>query len=204
MEPKIRSFGPPFAKLWPNISIYFDIFYEKLVCSGRYIKNKNCFANDRHWTTPGLRSEPEHEKWFFRTMWFFGDVGFPSVNLVNKSLKALGLSSKMVYQHLLYLLSWWTYWHLKLIQGPTHFFTGNFRGCLMADFTSWLQWAETAAIYHPITSRQPKSNNITQWHQIKSDLFGVNHQGHESQAESLLSVRRIYAQWSLIATRNEN
>ena len=41
----------------------------------------------------------------------------------------LCLSSKMVYQHLLYLLLLWTYRHLKFTQGPTHFFNGNFRGC---------------------------------------------------------------------------
>ena len=38
----------------------------------------------------------------------FGDLGFPSVILVNKPLKALCLSFKMVYEHL-YLLSVWTY-----------------------------------------------------------------------------------------------
>ena len=51
-------------------------------------------------------------------MRFFGDLGFPSVILVNKSLKALCLSSKIVYQHLLYLLSLWTYWQSKFAQGP--------------------------------------------------------------------------------------
>ena len=51
-------------------------------------------------------------------MWIWGDLGFPSVILVNKSLKALCLSSKIVYQHLLYLLSLWTYWQSKFAQGP--------------------------------------------------------------------------------------
>ena len=37
------------------------------------------------------------------------DLGFPSVILVDKSLRALCLSSKMVYQHLLYLLSLWIF-----------------------------------------------------------------------------------------------
>ena len=62
-------------------------------------------------------------------MSFFGNLGFPSVILVKKSLKALCLSSKMVYQHLLYLLWLWTYWRLKSTQGPTHFLNVNFRGC---------------------------------------------------------------------------
>ena len=90
------------------------------------------------WDIPSLRSEkfwkPETlQKCFFPKMWFFGNLGFPSVTLVNKSLKALCLSSKMVYQHLLYTLSLWTCWHLKFTQGPT-----NFRGCWMADFTTVL------------------------------------------------------------------
>ena len=61
-------------------------------------------------------------------MWFFGDLGFPSVILVDKPLKALCLSFKMVYQHLLYLLSLWTYWHLKITQGPTRFSMGILEG----------------------------------------------------------------------------
>ena len=56
-----------------------------------------------HWDIPGLPSEkfgkPELPSDFF------GDFGFPSVILVNKTLKVLCLSFKMVYQHLLYLLS---------------------------------------------------------------------------------------------------
>ena len=36
-------------------------------------------------------------------MGIFRDLGFPSVILVNKPLKALCLSIKMVYQHLLYI-----------------------------------------------------------------------------------------------------
>ena len=84
------------------------------------------------------------KKGFFQKMWFFGDLGFPSVVLVNKPLKGLCLSSKMVYQHLLYLLSFWTYWHLKFTQGPTHLLNAKFKGCWIADFTSGLQCAETA------------------------------------------------------------
>ena len=76
----------------------------------------------------------------------FGDLAFPKVILVNKPLKALCLSFKMVYQHLLYLLSLWTYWHLKITQGPTRFFNGNIRGCKMENFTNGLHWAETAVI----------------------------------------------------------
>ena len=56
-------------------------------------------------------------------MWFFWDFGFPSVILVNKPLKAMCLSFKMVYQHHLYLLSLWAYWHLRITQGPTRFFS---------------------------------------------------------------------------------
>ena len=79
-------------------------------------------------------------------MWFFWDLGFPSSILVNKPLKALCLRIKMVYQHLLYLLSLWTYWHLKITQGPTRYFNGNIRGCKMENFTNGLHWAETAVI----------------------------------------------------------
>ena len=66
------------------------------------------------------------KKCFFQKMWFFGDLGFPSVILVNKPLKALCLSFKMVYQHLLYLLSLCIYWHLKNTQGPTRFLQWEF------------------------------------------------------------------------------
>ena len=51
-------------------------------------------------------------------MWFFGDLGFPSVILVNKPPKALCLRFQIVY-----LLSLWTYWYLKITQGPTRFFS---------------------------------------------------------------------------------
>ena len=91
-------------------------------------------------------------------MGFFGDSGFPSVILVKKSLKALCLSSKMVHQHLLYLLSLWIYWHLMFTQGPTHFFNGNFRGCQIDNFTSGLQWAKTA-VYSYMTFFEPQWKN---------------------------------------------
>ena len=80
-------------------------------------------------------------------MWFFGDLGFLLLIFDDKRLKAMCLSFKMVYQHLLYLLSLWTYWHLKITQGPTRFFNGNFRGCLMSKLASRLQWAETAVCH---------------------------------------------------------
>ena len=48
------------------------------------------------------------KKMFLSENVIFGDLGFPSVTLVNKSLKALCLNSRMVYQHLLYTLSLWT------------------------------------------------------------------------------------------------
>ena len=89
-------------------------------------------------------------------MGFFRGLRLSLGHLANKSLKALCLSSKMVYQHLLYLLSLWTYWHLKFTKSPIHFFNGNFRGCWMADFTSGLQWAETA---------------VWQWHCLLYCLF---------------------------------
>ena len=43
-------------------------------------------------------------------------------------MKALCLSFKMVYQHLLYLLSLWTYRHFKITQGPTRFSMGILGG----------------------------------------------------------------------------
>ena len=81
--------------------------------TSRYIKNKNCFLKELHWTTCGLRSHLFSPPELPQKMLFFGDLGFPSVILVNKSPKALCLSSKIVYQNLLYLLSLRTYWHLK-------------------------------------------------------------------------------------------
>ena len=48
------------------------------------------------------------KKGFFQKMSFLGDLGFPLV-ILDKPLKALCLSFKIVYQHLLYLLSLWTY-----------------------------------------------------------------------------------------------
>ena len=45
------------------------------------------------------------KKCFFQKMSFFGNLGFPSVILVKKSLKALCLRSKMVCERLLYLFS---------------------------------------------------------------------------------------------------
>ena len=106
-----------------------------------------------HWTNCGLNAQwfstPEPpQKTILSENVIFGDLGFPSVILVNKSLKALRLSFKMVYQHLLYLLSLWTYWHLKISQGPTRFFIGNFRRCKMANLASGLKWAENARMLH--------------------------------------------------------
>ena len=49
------------------------------------------------------------EKKFFQKMGFFRGLRLSLGHLANKSLKAMCLSSKMVYQHLLYLLSLWTY-----------------------------------------------------------------------------------------------
>ena len=75
---------------------------------------------DLHWATPGLWGEfggtlePLHYSPLPpKKMFLSGNVDFRGLRLslghfVNKSLKALCLSSKMVYQHLLYTLSLWT------------------------------------------------------------------------------------------------
>ena len=68
------------------------------------------------------------KKCFFQKMWFFGGLGFSSVIFVNKPLKARCLSFKILYQHLLYLLSLWSYWHLKITQGPIRFWIGTLEG----------------------------------------------------------------------------
>ena len=49
------------------------------------------------------------KKMFLSENLIFRYLGFPLVILVNKSLKAMCLSFKIVYQHLFYLLSLWTY-----------------------------------------------------------------------------------------------
>ena len=83
-------------------------------------------------TQPAFRkiqkTRTARKKCFFQNMWFFGGLGFPSAILVNKPLKALCLSFKMVYQHLIYLLSLWTYRHFKITQGQTRFFNGILGG----------------------------------------------------------------------------
>ena len=62
MGPKIRSFKPPVAKLWPNIFQYISIYFTKswfaLVCHQLDQKQKY-FQNDRHWTTSGLQRQWE-------------------------------------------------------------------------------------------------------------------------------------------------
>ena len=70
---------------------------------------------------------------------FFRDLGFPSVILAKKSLKAPWVSSKMVYQHLLFLF------YCGLIDIYKVYPGSNFR-CkfLRVDFITGLQWAETA------------------------------------------------------------
>ena len=86
-----------------------------------------------HWDIPSLHSENSEnrnppKKCFFQKMWFFGGLGFSSVIFVNKPLKARCLSFKILYQHLLYLLSLWSYWHLKITQGPIRFSIGILEG----------------------------------------------------------------------------
>ena len=66
-------------------------------------------------------------------MWLFGDLDFPSVILVNKPMKAL------CQLHLLYLLSLWTYWHLKITQGPTRFSMEILKG---------VKWQTSRAAYN--------------------------------------------------------
>ena len=77
-------------------------------------KHREGFALDYVWPSLldfslVLTSGNPSKKCFFQKVSFFGDSGFPSVILVDKSLKALCLSSKMMYQHLLYLLSLCSY-----------------------------------------------------------------------------------------------
>ena len=56
-------------------------------------------------------SQPRNppKKMFHSENVIFQELRVSLVILVNKPLKALCLSFKMVYQHLLYLLSLWTY-----------------------------------------------------------------------------------------------
>ena len=60
MEPKNQVIWTTRCKVMAKyISIYFDIFYEKLVYSGSppaRSKNKNLFINYMTWTTCGLNS----------------------------------------------------------------------------------------------------------------------------------------------------
>ena len=106
----MRSFGTPVAKLGPNVFQYISAKAGLDWLTSRNMNN--IFVEDLHMTTSGLRREwggtlepPSPPKKKNQKTLFFGDLGFPSFILVNKSLKALCLSSKMVYQHLLHLLS---------------------------------------------------------------------------------------------------
>ena len=91
-------------------------------------------------------------------MSFSGHLGFPSVILVNnnKSLKALCLSSQMVCENLLYLLSLWTCWHLKFSEDPTQFSMGILEG---------VEWPISQADYN-----EPKQ----QWLVFKENKFKIN------------------------------
>ena len=87
-----------------------------------------------HWDIPSLRSEKLRKPEPLQKMFLSENVIFRGLRLRlghfgHKAPEALCLSFKMVYQRLLYLLSLWTYWHLKLTQGPTHFLIANCRGC---------------------------------------------------------------------------
>ena len=110
LDHPLQSYGQKYF----NIFLYISAKAGWLWLATGLIKNKNCFVRDLHWTTSSLRSQWEStpeppKKCFFRKFWFFGNLGFPLVILVNKPLKALCLSFKIVYQHLLYLLSLWIY-----------------------------------------------------------------------------------------------
>ena len=81
------------------------------------------------WTTYDLNSQgfstPERPK----KMFILENVIFRSIRL---SLGHFGQQAPQLQnglQNLLYLLSLWTYRRLKITQGPTPFFNGNFRGC---------------------------------------------------------------------------
>ena len=56
--PKIRSLGPPVARLWPNTFQYILIYFTKswfALVFQQLDQKQNCFMEDMHWTTPGLR-----------------------------------------------------------------------------------------------------------------------------------------------------
>ena len=119
--------------------IYFNIFRYILAkaCliwwNTRYIKNKNYLVNNLNWIRLAFEVNGSQgrnpSKVIFQNMWFFEDLDFPLVIYVNKSLNAKCLSSKMMYQHLLYPPSLWTYRHFKVCPGSNSIFNGNFRGC---------------------------------------------------------------------------
>ena len=108
---------------------------------------------DLHWTASGLRWEwlgtpelPEKNvslgkcncsgtKAFARSFW--------STSPWKPCVSAQTELSKMRYQHLLYLLSLWTYWNFKFTKGQTNFFNANFIRCWMVVFTNGLQWVKT-------------------------------------------------------------
>ena len=137
MEPKHQVIWTTRCKVMAKyISIYFGIFYKKLVCTGlQPARSKTkifslMICNGIFLAFGKNREERRNplKKCFFLKMWFFVDLGSPTVILVSEHLKALRLRFKMVYQHLLYLLSLWTYWHLKITQGPIRFWIGTLEG----------------------------------------------------------------------------
>ena len=68
------------------------------------------FALDYVWPSLVMVSNAgTPEKIFLSENMIFQELNLSSVIFVKKSLKALRPSSKMVYQGLFYLLSWWTY-----------------------------------------------------------------------------------------------
>ena len=115
MEPKNQVIWTTRCKVIAKyLSIYFEIFYERLVCHQLDQKQKKIrgeTATGYLWPLDVIvcNGGTPSKKGYFQKMWFFRDLGFPLVILVNKPLEALCLSSKMMYHHLLYLISLWTF-----------------------------------------------------------------------------------------------
>ena len=121
------------------LQIYFNIFRYILRKAGllwfstSYVDQKQKlfpegYALDYSWPSEsmGVNAGTPWKEHFFQKMWFFGDLGFPSVILVNKPLKAQsqiqnGVSISSLPPFIVDLLTFEDY--------PTPFFSGNFRGC---------------------------------------------------------------------------
>ena len=140
-ELKIQSFEPPIAKFWPNTFQYISIYFSKSWFPPRYIKNKNCFVKDLHWTTSSRRWEwlgmPEPPQKCFRKFLFLGlrlFLGHFGQQTPESPMSQLqkGVSTSLPPFFV----------DLLIIKVYPRFF----RVCSIADFTSGLQWAETAVL----------------------------------------------------------